>query len=131
MWTSEGKATIRRGGSFDISFCTDTVMPRRSTPRSSALIPIVVLMHVARAVATRSVGEKASPLPLLSLGASVEIFDCDGPCSASQCKSPAYLMETLTMFDYATRFSVCHASENDEIRMTNDEVQKAAALCHS
>ena len=49
-------------------------MPRRSTPRSSALIPIVVLMHVARAVATRSVGENASPLPLLSLGASVEIF---------------------------------------------------------
>jgi hypothetical protein len=35
---------------------------------------MVVLMHVARAVATRSVGEKVSPLPLLSLGASVEIF---------------------------------------------------------
>src|SRR6516164_1291445 len=88
---------IRRGGSCDISFCTDTVMPRRSTPRSSALIPMVVLMHVARAVATKSVGEKASPLPLLSLGASVEIFDCEGPCVASQCKSPAYLTETSTM----------------------------------
>src|SRR5215467_3426051 len=72
-------------------------MPRRSTPRSSALIPMVVLMHVARAVATRSVGEKASPLPLLSLGASVEIFDCEGPCVASQCKSPVYLTETWTM----------------------------------
>ena len=58
---------------------------------------MVVLMQVARAVATRSVGEKASPLPLLSLGASVEIFACDGPCVASQCKSPVYLTETWTM----------------------------------
>src|SRR6266404_6892256 len=97
MWTSDGSAVIRLGASFDISFCTDTVIPRRSTPRSSALIPIVVLMHVARAVATRSVGEKASPLPLLSLGASVEIFACEGPCVASQCNSPVYLTKTWTM----------------------------------
>src|ERR1044071_5334313 len=97
MGTSEGKATILRGASFDISFCTETVIPRRSTPRSSALIPIVVLMHVARAVATKSVGENASPLPLLSLGASVEILACEGPCVASQCKSPVYFTETWTM----------------------------------
>src|SRR5689334_16855495 len=88
---------IRRGESLDISFCTDTVIPARSTPRSSALIPMVVLMHVARAVATKSVGEKASPFPLLSLGASVEIVACEGPCVASQCKSPVYLTETWTM----------------------------------
>src|SRR5207249_12082072 len=97
MCTSLGNPTIRRGASFDISFCTETVMPRRLTPSSSALIPMVVLMHVASAVATRSVGEIAAPLPLLSIGASVEIFDCDGPCVASQCKSPAYLTETLTI----------------------------------
>src|SRR5215475_5013603 len=97
MRTSDGKAMMRRGPSLDISFCTDTVIPRRSTPRFSALIPMVVLMHVARAVATRSVGENASPLPLLSLGASVEIFACEGPCVASQCKSPVYLTETWTM----------------------------------
>src|SRR5260370_30775097 len=72
-------------------------MPRKSTPSSCALIPIVVVMHVPRAVATRSVGENASPLPLLSVGASVEISDCDGPCVASQCKSPVYLTETLTI----------------------------------
>src|SRR5207253_9560167 len=87
----------RRGASFDICFCTETVMPRRLTPSSSALIPIVVLMHVASAVATRSVGENPSPLPLLSVGASVEIFDCDGPCVASQCKLPVYLTETSTI----------------------------------
>src|SRR5438874_12642638 len=104
MWTSDGSAVIRLGASFDISFCTDTVIPRRSTPRSSALIPIVVLMHVARAVATRSVGEKASPLPLLSLGASVEIFAFEGPCVASQCKSPVYLTETWTMRKLCARF---------------------------
>src|SRR5213076_1987535 len=91
---------MRRGASLDISLCTDTVIPRRSTPSSCALIPMVVLMHIARAVATRSVGENASPLPLLSVGASVEIFDCDGPCSALQCKSPVYLTETLTIFRY-------------------------------
>src|SRR5204862_6378397 len=88
---------MRRGASLDISFCTDTVIPRRSTPSSCALIPIVVVMHVARAVATRSVGENACPFPLLSLGASVEILDCEGPCVASQCKSPVYCTETSTM----------------------------------
>src|SRR4030095_15866046 len=93
IWISEGNPTIRRGASFDISFCTDTVIPRRSIPSSWALIPMVVVMHVPRAVATRSVGENASPLPLLSVGASVAIFDCDGPCVASECKSPVYLIE--------------------------------------
>src|SRR6266511_6440993 len=112
MRTSEGSAMIRRGGSFDISFCTDTVMPCSSTPRSSALIPMVVLMHVARAVAIRSVGEKVSPLPLLSLGASVEIFACEGPCVASQCKSPVYLTETWTMRNNATALSLCHIRSN-------------------
>src|SRR6266699_1429938 len=97
MCTSDGKPTIRRGGSFDISFFTETVIPRRSIPSSCALIPIVVLMQVASAVATRSVGENASPLPLLSVGSSVEISDCEGPCVASQCKSPVYLTETLTI----------------------------------
>src|SRR6266704_1112472 len=103
MCTSDGKPTIRRGASFDISFWTETLIPRRSTPSSSALIPMVVGMHVASAVATRSVGENASPLPLLSVGASVEIFDCDGPCVASQCKSPVYLTETLTI-SFATDY---------------------------
>src|SRR3954447_6000977 len=103
---------MRRGGSFDISFCTDTVMPRRSTPRSSALIPMVVLMHVARAVAMRSVGEKASPFPLLSLGASVEIFACEGPCVASQCNSPVYLTETSTMRNNVTTLDLCHIRLN-------------------
>src|SRR5438046_9941689 len=88
---------MRRGASFDISFFTDTIIPRRSIPSSCALIPIVVLIHVPRAVATRSVGENASPLPLLSVGASVAIFDFDGPCTASQCKLPVYLIDTLTI----------------------------------
>src|SRR5438105_2732895 len=114
---------IRRGASFDISFCTDTVIPRKSTPSSCALIPMVVLMQVARAVATRSVGENASPLPLLSVGASVAIFAFDGPCTASQCKSPVYLTEMLTMPNYAARFYLCHVERNDKTRyrgvMTN------------
>src|SRR5260370_6309875 len=96
---------MRRGASFDISFCTDTVIPQRSKPSSCALIPMVVLMQVPRAVATRSVGENASPLPLLSVGASVAILDCDGPCVESQCRSPVYLMEILTMTNYEARFA--------------------------
>src|SRR4030095_11799818 len=103
---------MRRGGSLDISFCTDTVIPLRLTPRSSALIPMVVLMHVARAVATRSVGEKASPLPLLSLAASVEILAWDGPCVASQCKSPVYLTDTWTMQNYPSAPGFCHIRSN-------------------
>src|SRR6266853_4520246 len=106
---------MRRGASFDISFCTDTVIPLKSTPSSCALIPIVVLMQVARAVATRSVGENASPLPLLSVGASVAIFAFDGPCAASQCKSPVYLTEMLTIPNYAARFYVCHVERSRDI----------------
>src|SRR5881275_2966168 len=108
MWTSDGSAVIRLGASFDISFCTDTLIPRRSTPSSCALIPIVVVMQVARAVATRSVGENASPLPLLSVGASVEILDLDGPCVALQRKSPLYVTSTLTISNCATHYASCH-----------------------
>src|SRR5437667_1182658 len=132
MCTSDGSATIRRGASFDISFWTETLIPRRSTASSCALIPMVVLMQVASAVATRSVGENASPLPLLSVGASVEIFDCDGPCVASQCKLPVYLTSTLTMTQLCDVFGLlsCRAKSrhpsNDEIRMT--EAPKRRAL---
>src|SRR4051794_14842456 len=59
---------------------------------------MVVLMQVPRAAATKSVGEKLSPLPRLSVGASVEISDLDGPWTASQCSSPVYLTETSTIF---------------------------------
>ena len=43
----------------------------RSRSRFFALIPIIVKIHEARALATVSVGEKPSPFPLLSIGASV------------------------------------------------------------
>src|SRR5215469_9366549 len=131
MCTSEGSATIRRGGSCDISFWTDTVIPRRSTPRSSALIPMVVLMHVARAVATRSVGENASPFPLLSLGASVEIFDCDGPWVASQCRPPLYFTETSTMQNYPTARTFCHIRSNRSYGRCGPHVFAAGYLVHT
>ena len=54
---------IRRGGSADISFSTLIRMPVRSIFSRSATIPMMVEMHVPSAVATRSVGEKFSPLP--------------------------------------------------------------------
>jgi hypothetical protein len=45
---------------------------------------MVVAMQVAKAVATKSVGEKDSPLPWLSLGASVASAVPDGPWTAEQ-----------------------------------------------
>jgi hypothetical protein len=42
-------------------------------------------------VATKSVGEKASPLPLLSMGASVIIVVPDAKCSHEVLKSPRYV----------------------------------------
>src|SRR5882724_8082279 len=83
---------------------------------------MVVVMQVPRAVATRSVGENASPLPLLSVGASVAIFDCYGPCVASQCKSPVYLIEMLTMIEYATHCAGCHVSKDSRCYEINDEI---------
>jgi hypothetical protein len=41
--------------------------------KSLALMAIVVSMQLASAVAMRSVGEKRSPFPWLSVGASVSI----------------------------------------------------------
>src|SRR3977135_3726222 len=98
MGTSEGSPMMRRGASFDISLLTFTVIPFTSSPCSWAAIARIVLMQVPSAVATRSVGEKDSPLPLLSVGASVAILACDGPWTASQCRSPVYWMEMLIIF---------------------------------
>jgi len=61
---------------------------------------MVVLIHVPKAVATKSVGENAAPFPLLSAGASVGIFDFEGPWVASQCKLPVYFTEIFTITDY-------------------------------
>ena len=58
-------------GSEAITFVTCALVPLRSRSRFFALIPIIVKIHEARALATVSVGEKASPFPLLSIGASV------------------------------------------------------------
>src|SRR4029077_9315585 len=92
---------MRRGASFDISLLTLTVIPFTSRPCSCAAIARMVLIQVPSAVATRSVGEKDSPLPLLSVGASVAILAWEGPWTASQWKSPVYSMQMLTMREYA------------------------------
>ena len=51
--------------------------------------PMMVAMQFPSAVATRSVGENVSPLPLLSNGASVSSVLPDGVCVAVQRSSPA------------------------------------------
>src|ERR1035437_1163896 len=57
------KVPIRRIGLATISLRTTTFMPLKSICIDCAAMPIMVKMHVPRAVATRSVGEKLSPLP--------------------------------------------------------------------
>ena len=57
---------------------TTTVAPSTDQPCCWARMPMMVSMQVPRAVATRSVGEKDSPRPWLSSGASVTISVADG-----------------------------------------------------
>jgi hypothetical protein len=42
---------------------------------ASALMPIVVMMHEAKETQSKSVGLNLSPLPWLSVGASVSMFE--------------------------------------------------------
>ena len=58
-------------------------------PLRRARMPITVSMHVPVAVASRSVGEKRSPRPSLSFGASVSSFAPDGPWVATVWRSPS------------------------------------------
>ena len=75
---------IMRGAVAVISFSTVAVAPAMSIWRVRAMMPITVSMQVPRAVATRSVGEKLSPRPWLSLGASVLRSVAEGPWTALQ-----------------------------------------------
>ena len=57
------KVPIRRIGLATISLRTTIFVPLKSICIDCAAMPMIVNMHVPRAVATRSVGEKLSPLP--------------------------------------------------------------------
>src|SRR4051812_48955403 len=84
----------RRGSAF-IFFSTSTLIPSKSKPMLRALMPITVIMHVASEVASRSVGEKRSPLPLLSVGASVSKEDWERKWVHSVLNSPLYNTEDV------------------------------------
>jgi hypothetical protein len=56
-------------------FVTSALEREISTFKSFALMPIVVSMQVASDTHNKSVGEKRSPFPRLSVGASVSIFE--------------------------------------------------------
>jgi len=72
-------ATILRGVSALISLVVSIVMSSRLIECLFAVIPMIVAIQVANAVATRSVGEKDSPFPSLSTGASVSSLAPEGP----------------------------------------------------
>ena len=72
-------ATILRGVSPLISFVVSIVIPSKVMECLLAAIPIIVAIQVAKAVASKSVGEKDSPFPSLSTGASVSSLAPEGP----------------------------------------------------
>ena len=82
-------AAILRGVSVLISFVASIVIPSKAMECLLPAIPIIVAIHVASAVATKSVGEKDSPFPSLSTGASVPSFAPEGPWTAEQCNCPS------------------------------------------
>lgn len=80
-----------RLGVVAMCFVTVAVAPSRSTPKARALMPITVSMQLARPVATVSVGEKASPFPWLSTGASVLYSLPEVRCRQLVRKLPSYV----------------------------------------
>ena len=60
----------------------------------------------------KSVGEKDSPLPRLSTGASVDTVAPEGPCSNPQCNPPSYLIVHLTIGQHTTPHVRGESSEN-------------------
>ena len=72
-------ATILRGVSALISFVVSIVIPSSLTEWRLPAIPMIVAIQVAKAVASKSVGEKDSPFPSLSTGASVSSLAPEGP----------------------------------------------------
>jgi len=84
-----GSLAIRRGASVDMCFSTLRVNPAKSKPIERALMPMIVAMQLISAAAQRSVGEKDSPLPWLSKGASVVKVTPEGECVEVVRKSPS------------------------------------------
>ena len=70
-------------------FSTLPFMPLTSIPLFSALMAIIVITQLSIEVASKSVGENDSPLPLLSVGASVNNVAPDFVCVAVQRKFPS------------------------------------------
>jgi len=67
------KTVCTRLGCDDIVLVTLARSPSIEISFSCAAMPIIVNMHMAKEVHNKSVGEKASPFPLLSTGASLVI----------------------------------------------------------
>jgi len=79
-------------------FSIRPVIPATEIDFESALIATIVIMQVSIEAAKRSVGEKDSPFPWLSTGASVTKIAPDGPCVVVQRKFPSYVAVNFTIF---------------------------------
>ena len=79
-----------RRGLLAMILVMSIAVPSMENPCSCAAIPAMVIIQLPRDVASRSVGEKASPRPLLSNGASVTSSLPDFTCTALVLSSPMY-----------------------------------------
>ncbi len=86
-----------RRGSEAIILVIFIEVPSTLNPWVRAAIPTTVMAQTPKEVASRSVGEKASPLPWLSIGASVIKVCPDLTCVASVRKSPVYITLEVSM----------------------------------
>ena len=89
MVTRVTSRAMRRGGVALISLVVTADMPSSFRPCFWAAMPMMVSTQADSAVATRSVGEKDSPLPWLSVGASVISVVPLGPWVALQRRLPS------------------------------------------
>ena len=88
----------RASSATNVVFSNSAVAPSIFISIISALMPIIVSIQDASAVATKSVGEKASPFPLLSIGASVIILFPDLIWIASVLRAPLYTTLDVIFF---------------------------------
>jgi hypothetical protein len=104
-----------RLGSDIMCFVTSIWALLSSTSKSVAFMAIVVTMQVARLTQSKSVGLKRSPLPLLSVGASVSIMVPLCMCVAVQRNVPLYIILLVMVgflnilgFGYTKRKFILH-----------------------
>lgn len=95
-------------GAFGIVLVTVAVAPTMSISIERAAMPMMLRMQLPSETASRSLGEKPCPYPLLSLGASVSTTTPESACCARHRNAPSY--ETTVSVIYLATFALRHTA---------------------